>query len=256
LTGVKRAAANVNRQTSKVSLDVVAEVDRRLKQAFGIPRNRERDAVSQLVATILSQATTDTQTARSFENLRRRFPTWDQVRDAPTAEIARQIKSSGLSRQKAPRIKAALQHITRERGQIELDFLNELPPEDSYRWLTHLKGVGPKTACIVLLFTFHKPLFPIDTHIHRITQRLGWIPHAASAEKAHKILRPLIPPRAHFRLHVNLIRLGREICRAQMPRCEICPLTDLCAYYQEMRSRTRYTGVSPGSKSWGSGVKM
>jgi endonuclease-3 len=180
---------------------------------------------------MLSQATTDLQTARSFERLRRRFPTWDQVRDAPVRLIAEQIRGSGLSNQKAPRIKAALEDITRARGEIELDFLKAMPVAESYRWLMQIQGVGPKTACIVLLFTFQKPLFPVDTHIHRIAKRLGWIPDKASAENAHEILQPLIPRKAHYRLHVNLIRFGREICVARMPRCEICPLTDLCEYY-------------------------
>jgi endonuclease-3 len=200
---------------------------------YGEPRGRGRDPVSQLIATMLSQATTDTQTARSFENLRRRFPTWEEVRDAPAAEIAKQIKGSGLSKQKAPRIKSALQHITRERGKIELNFLKRMPDEEAYRWLTRIKGVGSKTASIVLLFAFHRPLFPVDTHIHRITRRLGWVPQNASADKAHGILQPLIPDEAHYRLHVNLIRFGREICIARLPRCEVCPLTDLCEYYQD-----------------------
>lgn len=219
---------------SQLSTQVLVEVDARLRAVFGSPRSRDRDAVSQLVGTILSQATTDTQTARSFEQLRQRFPTWEQVRDAPSSEIAKQIRSSGLSRQKAPRIKAALQQIYRERGEIELEFLKDMPVADAYRWLVHLNGVGPKTASIVLLFTFRKPFFPVDTHIHRIARRLGWAPSNASAEKVHQLLQPLIPPRAHYRLHVNLIRHGREICIARLPRCEICPLTDLCEYYAVM----------------------
>jgi endonuclease-3 len=202
---------------------------------YGEPRRRGRDAVSQLVGTMLSQATTDTQTARSFESLRRRFPTWELVRDAPVSEIAKQIRASGLSRQKAPRIKAALQYITRKRGKIELNFLKRLPDEEAYGWLTQIKGVGSKTASIVLLFVFHKPLFPVDTHIHRITRRLGWVPQKASADRAHEILQPLIPEEAGYRLHVNLIRFGREICLARAPRCEVCPLTDLCEYYQERK---------------------
>jgi endonuclease III len=213
----------------------IRKVDARLCKIYGEPRGRGRDPVSQLIITMLSQATTDTQTARSFETLRRRFPTWEQVRDAPVSEIAKQIKASGLSKQKAPRLKAALRYITRERGKIELNFLRRMPEDQAYRWLRHMKGVGSKTASIVLLFAFQKPLFPVDTHIHRITRRLGWVPQNASAEKAHEILQPLIPDQAHYRLHVNLIRLGREICIARAPRCEVCPLTDLCEYYQEQR---------------------
>ena len=187
---------------------------------------------------MLSQATTDTQTARSFETLRRRFPTWEQVRDAPAAEIAKQIRASGLSKQKAPRIKSALKYITRERGKIELNFLKRMADEEAYRWLTHIKGVGSKTASIVLLFAFHRPLFPVDTHIHRITRRLGWVPQKANPDKVHEILQPLVPDKVHYRLHVNLIRFGREICIARAPRCEVCPLTDLCEYYQERRKDT------------------
>jgi endonuclease-3 len=225
-----------------VSTPEIAEVDQRLTRIFGVPRRRGRDPVAQLVGTMLSQATTDVQTARSFDNLRRRFPTWEQVRDAPAAQIAREIRGSGLARQKAPRIKAALKHITRERGKLDLDFLNDLPVEQAYRWLMHIHGVGPKTASIVMLFTFRKPFFPVDTHIHRITRRLGWIPPNASADKAHEILQPLIPQGAHFRLHVNLIRFGREICVARVPKCEICPLTDMCEYYRQMHPDTSQLG--------------
>ncbi len=224
----------------------ISIVDSRLRKIYGTPRRRGRDPVGQLIGTILSQATTDTQTARSYENLTRRFPTWAQVRDAPTGAIAREIRSSGLSLQKAPWIRAALRDITRARGRIELDFLKEMPAQDAKKWLMQIAGVGPKTASIVLLFAFQKPLFPVDTHINRIARRLGWVPVNASPEKTHEILEPLIPERAHYRLHVNLIRFGREICIARTPRCEICPLTDLCLYYKE--SRAARTGAKKRGK--------
>ncbi|MEP7198448.1 MAG: endonuclease III [Chloroflexota bacterium] len=212
----------------------IAAVDARLTRMFGAPRRRTSDPIAELVTTILSQATTDAQTARSFDALRRRFPTWEQVRDARSSEIATIIHGSGLSRQKAPRIKRALQHITRERGRIELDFLKRLSVTEAREWLMQMEGVGRKTASIVLLFAFNRAVFPVDTHVHRVTTRLGWIPAKASAEKAHDLLEPLIPPKMHYRLHVNLIQLGREICQARTPRCAICPLTDLCAYYQSV----------------------
>ncbi len=210
----------------------ILEVDRRLKRRFGEPKRERNDAVSQLVGTMLSQATTDVQTARSFAELRRRFPTWEQVRDAPASQIAQAIRSSGLSKQKAPRIKRALQYITKERGKIDLDFLKKMPVVEAKKWLTQIDGVGPKTASIVLLFTFQQPLFPVDTHVHRVTRRLGWIPGKASAEQAHEILTAAVPPELHYRLHLNLIQLGRQVCDARKPKCEICPLTDLCHYYQ------------------------
>lgn len=211
----------------------IRKVDARLIKIYGEPGRRRRDPVAQLVVTMLSQATTDTQTARSFENLRRRFRTWEEVRYAPAREIAKEIKASGLSRQKAPRIKAALQFISRERGKIELAFLKRMPDEEAFRWLTQIKGVGAKTASIVLLFALQRPFFPVDTHVHRVTRRLGWVPPNASADKAHEILQPLVPADLDYRLHLNLIRLGREICLARQPRCEVCPLTDLCEYYRQ-----------------------
>lgn len=209
----------------------IQKVDIRLKRLFGEPRKRNRDPVSQLVVTVLSQATTDVQTERSFEELRRRFQTWEKVRDARASEIAKAIRASGLSKQKAPRIKRALQQITRERGRIELGFLKKMPAEEAFRWLTSIKGVGSKTASIVLLFCFEKAFFPVDTHIHRVTKRLGWVPHNATADKAHAILGASIPAKMHYRLHLNLIQLGRQICQARKPRCDVCPLTDLCEYY-------------------------
>jgi endonuclease-3 len=212
----------------------IRRVDTRLRKMYGEPRRRHRDAVSQLVITMLSQATTDTQTDRSFQALRRRFPTWEQVRDAPASEIARAIHSSCLARQKASRLKAALQHITRARGRIDLNFLRRMPVDAAQRWLMQIRGVGPKTASIVLLFTFDQPLFPVDTHIFRVTKRLGWIPAHTTAEKAHPILAALIPPRLYYRLHLNLIQHGRQICHARKPRCEICPLTDVCLYYRRI----------------------
>ncbi len=180
---------------------------------------------------MLSQATTDVQTDRSFGELRRRFPTWEKVRDARTSGIAHAIRASGLSKQKAPRIKKALEQITRERGRIELRFLKKMPAEEAFRWLMSIKGVGSKTASIVLLFCFDKAFFPVDTHIHRVTKRLGWIPHNATADKAHAILGTDVPAKLHYRLHLNLIQLGRQICQARAPRCSVCPVTDLCEYY-------------------------
>ncbi len=220
----------------------IAAVDARLRAAYGSPRRRRADPVSELVGTILSQATTDTQTARSFDALRRRFPAWEQVRAAPSAAIARQIRSSGLSRQKAPRIKRALAAIARERGRIELDFLGWMPLDAARNWLLALDGVGPKTASIVLLFALGKPAFPVDTHVSRVTRRLGWAPPKASAEQVHRLLEPLVPPRAHYRLHINLIRHGRAVCKASRPRCDACTLLDMCDYGRAARRNRNSDG--------------
>ncbi|RIK30982.1 MAG: Fe-S cluster assembly protein HesB [Chloroflexi bacterium] len=156
-------------------------------------------------------------------------------RDARVSEIARVIRSAGLANEKARYIKHALQYIERERGAINLDFLNDLSERDARKWLMQMEGVGPKTASIVLLFAQKRNVFPVDTHVHRVTRRLGWIDEKTSAEQAHQILEGLIPPQRYYAMHINLIRLGREICHARNPRCEICPLKDLCKYYRQSR---------------------
>jgi len=211
------------------------EIHRRLSRAYGDqPRRPHLDPVSELVCTIISQNTNDTLRDRAFKRLRRRFPTWEQVRDAPVEEIAEAIRVAGLGEQKAIRIKEALQHITRERGELDLNFLQEMPIEEAKRWLTAMKGVGPKTAAIILLFSLGQPAFPVDTHVHRVTGRLGLIGPKVSANDAHDVLEELVPPEAYYAFHLNLIRHGREVCRARKPRCELCPLRDLCEYYQSV----------------------
>ncbi|MFQ6057736.1 MAG: endonuclease III domain-containing protein [Anaerolineae bacterium] len=183
-----------------------------------------------MVSTILSQNTNDALRDRAFGRLRGRFPTWEQVREAPVGEIAEAIQVAGLGQQKAARIKRALQRITEERDELSLDFLREMEVEEAKQWLTSIKGIGPKTAAITLLFALDMPAFPVDTHVHRVTKRLGVIPPNASREKAHEILEALMPPETYYAFHLNLIRHGRQVCKAPTPRCEICVLKDLCNY--------------------------
>lgn len=210
--------------------------DKILVRVFGNPQLEGGDAVEVLVGCILSQATTDAQSDAAYDALISKYPTWAKLRDARVSDIARVIKASGLANEKARYIKHALQFIERERGAINLDFLNEMSERDARKWLMQMEGIGPKTASIVLLFAQKRNVFPVDTHVHRTTRRLGWIADGTSAEQAHELLEALIPSRRYYALHINLIRLGREICRAQMPRCEICPLKGLCdAYAQAMR---------------------
>lgn len=206
---------------------------RQLVAGYGEPKRKpRRDALAQLIATILSQNTTDVNTARAFENLRAQFPTWEAVRDAPTRAVVRAIRSAGLANTKAPRIQAILRQLSKERDELSLDFLCALPVEEARAYLLRLKGVGPKTASIVLLFTFGKPAFPVDTHIFRVTKRLGWISPRATREQAHTILESLVPPEIYYPLHLNLIAHGRAVCKAQRPRCRICVLRRMCRYYR------------------------
>ncbi len=203
--------------------------------------------VDELVSTILSQNTNDTNRDRAFETLRARFPTWEEVRDAPQEEVIEAIRSAGLANQKGPRIQHALSEISDQRGEISLDFLEELSPEEASNWLMQFKGVGPKTAAIVLLFSLGKPAFPVDTHIHRVSGRIGLRPSQMNADKAHEHLANLFPPKTYYAAHLNIIRLGREICQARRPNCAICPLQDLCDYYAttQLQNETPMGNTSP-----------
>jgi len=204
----------------------------RLCEAYGEPSGvRDLDPVSELVSTILSQNTNDRLRDQAYRALRERFPTWEQVRDAPQDEVISAIQIAGLGQTKGPHIQSALRHITHERGTLELEFLRGLAVDEAKAWLTAMKGVGPKTAAIVLLFSLDMPAFPVDTHIHRVSRRLGLVPQTASREKAHQLLEKLMPRETYYAFHLNLIRHGREVCGARRPHCESCVLHDLCRYY-------------------------
>ncbi|NWG17462.1 MAG: endonuclease III [Chloroflexi bacterium] len=206
-----------------------------LHEVFGYPDWRPSlPPVDELVSCILSQSTSDTNSGRAFDALKARYPTWEAVRDAPLPELVRTIRSAGLANQKAPRIQAALRVIEAERGAIELDFLNDLPLEEAKAWLMRLNGVGPKTAAIVLCFAFNRPAFPVDTHIHRVGQRIGFLPEGISADAAHPVMEAIVPPDAYYAFHLNLIWHGREICHARAPQCERCPIAAFCDYYQRL----------------------
>ena len=212
-----------------------AKIAQILVETYGYPTWRAHlPPVDELVSTILSQSTTDTNRDMAFDALKARFPSWEEARDAPLSDVIAAIRSAGLSNQKGPRIQAALRMITLQRGEITLDFLTEMTVDEAKTWLTQLDGVGPKTAAIILLFAFGKPAFPVDTHVHRVTQRLGLIGAKTSAERAHDELETIIPPEDYYPAHLNLIRHGREVCHARRPRCEMCPLTAHCDYYHHM----------------------
>jgi endonuclease-3 len=208
------------------------EVHRRLLSAYGEPTWRPHlDPVSELVSTILSQNTNDLNRDLAYGRLRERLPTWEQVRDAEPDLVIAAIRSAGLANQKGPRIQAALRIISQERGELSLDFMGDWPVDRAKAWLSSIKGVGPKTAAIVLLFALGRPAFPVDTHIHRVTGRLGLI-GPVSREKAHDELEALLPAEAYYAFHLNVIRHGRQVCASRRPRCQACVLRDLCHYYE------------------------
>lgn len=207
-----------------------------LLERYGEPRWTKLDGVSELVATILSQNTNDGNRDLAYSRLRTRFSSWEAVRDADPQAVIEAIRPAGLANQKGPRIQAALRRITEARGKLELDFLAELPLQEAREWLLSLGGVGMKTASIVLLFCYGHPAFPVDTHVHRVTGRLGLRPERMNADQTHLYMEALCPPGAHGALHLNLIRLGREVCQARKPECPRCPLEPLCAYAQQRAS--------------------
>ena len=210
----------------------------RLMAFYGRPEWRDPlPPLDELVSTILSQNTNDRNRDLAYQSLRRSFPTWEQVRDADPSAVVEAIRIAGLANQKGPRIQAVLRQITEERGELDLDFLADLSVEEAHAWLTRFKGVGPKTAAIVLVFSLDKPAFPVDTHIYRVSGRIGLRPEKMSVEEAHTHLASLFPPTDYGPAHLNLIRLGREICHARKPDCEACPLKAFCHYYAALAGR-------------------
>jgi endonuclease-3 len=207
------------------------EIHQRLLCFYGEPEWRNPlPPVDELVSTILSQNTNDVNRDKAFNSLRERFPTWEEVRDAPTQEIIEAVRIAGLANQKGPRLQNVLRQITEERGELDLNFLKEWPPEEVREWLVRFKGVGPKTAAIVMQFSLDMPGFPVDTHVYRVTGRLGLRPDKMTVEKAHIHLAALFPPETYSTAHLNIIRLGREICHARKPECPACPLRGVCPY--------------------------
>jgi endonuclease-3 len=194
--------------------------------------------VDELVSTILSQNTSDTNRDKGFFALKERYTDWESVMTAPVETITEIIRPSGLANQKAPRIQSALKYIYDQQGHITLDFLKTLSIPEAKQWLTAINGIGPKTAAIILLFSMNIPAFPVDTHVHRVTQRIGFIPQTMNADKAHDELEQIIPPEDYYPAHLNIIRHGREICKARKPLCNQCFLTQHCRYYQNLSKGT------------------
>ena len=203
-----------------------------LKEEYGTPRWQPNyDPLSVLVQTILSQNTSDTNSSGAFASLLSSFESWENVAAADIYAIERVIKSGGLGRVKAVRIKQALAEIKRKRGQLTLDFLSQFSLSEAVDWLEQLPGVGLKTASCVLLFALGVPALPVDTHILRVTRRLGLINSKASLEQAHRLLGEMVPQQDVYPFHVLLIKHGREVCRAQRPLCIQCVLKEICPAY-------------------------
>lgn len=209
------------------------EVTNRLTRQFGELPFSDKDPMSQLVDIILSHRTRDEQTAAAWENLLKRFGSWEGVRDAPTEQVQEAIVNVNWPEIKAPRLQKIMREITAERGNLDLNFLCELPLEEAMAWLNRFDGVGPKTTACVLLFSCRMPILPVDVHVHRTSMRIGLIGKKVTPDAAHELLQALLPrdARVIYNFHKGLLRLGQRICVYDKPRCNRCVLTDLCDYY-------------------------
>ena len=206
-----------------------------LERTYGVPENRRaRDPLDMLIQIILSQATSDTNSHRTFSALKKRFPTWDGALRARESTIAECIRAGGLANQKAAVIKSVLGQIKREHGTLDLSFLHDLRDEEAARYLSQFRGIGPKTVACTLLFACRKEVFPLDTHIFRVLRRMGLIPQKCTDARAHEIMNGLVPEGKFYSFHVNLIRHGRALCRPREPLCERCPVVEYCDYGQQM----------------------
>jgi endonuclease III len=208
----------------------IREIVKRLEKRFGpLEPPRRWDPLEELVLTVLSQNTSDVNSDRAFAAMRARYPSWEELAEARPEDLADAIKPGGLANIKAPRILSILHEIReREGGSLDLSWMREAPDRPVRDYLLSLPGVGPKTAACVLAFSLGRPALPVDTHVHRVSRRLGLIDDRTDAAAAHEVLERLVPARLRVKMHVGLIRLGRTICRAGRPSCEICPLQDLC----------------------------
>lgn len=202
-----------------------------LENTFGEPKLPPKsDPLAMLIEVILSQATTDANSRRTYQNLRKRFKNWENVLAANGREVADAIRLGGLANQKTNVIKDLLQKLKETRSTLSLKFIEKMPDEEARDFLQNFRGIGPKTVACTLLFACHKEVFPLDTHIFRVFKRMGILPERITDTKAHRFLDELVPKGKFYSLHVNLIRLGRKICRPREPLCEQCPLIEYCDY--------------------------
>jgi endonuclease III len=227
----------------------VREIHRRLARRFGpLDPPRRWDPVEELVYTVLSQNTSDVNSGRAFAALKERFPTWDELARARPAQVAATIRPGGLANIKAPRILAIVREIRHRDGTVNLDWMHEASDREVADYLLSLPGVGPKTAACVLAFSLQRPALPVDTHVHRVAGRLGFLPPGTSAAAAHAIMEGLVPPELRVTMHVGMIRLGRQICRPGRPLCETCPLAGLCPTAPIVLGRATIAGAKRRSR--------
>lgn len=206
-----------------------------LEARYGRKEMKRHDGMDELVSCILSQSTTDANRDRAFDALKRMYPRWEDVHHAPLDELIETVKPAGLANSKAPNIQGSLAMIFEQRGDYNIDFLETMPVDEAKAWLQTLPGVGPKTAAIVLCFGYNKAAFPVDTHVHRVGKRIGFLEQKVSANAAHEQMEAIVPPSEYYAFHLQLIYHGRDLCDARKPLCSECPIKQFCDYYEASR---------------------
>jgi len=214
----------------------IARIVVALEDKFGIPqRKSNHDPLSNLILTVLSQNTNDKNRDQAYQRLKERFPTWEGIMKADVKKIEEAIRPGGLAKQKSERIQSILKWIHQEYGNLNLNALCNMIPEEAIEKFCQLKGIGVKTISVVLMFSCGVDIFPVDTHVHRICRLLGLVPNNASAEKTFWLMQPFVPEGKSFSLHMNFLKLGRTICLARKPRCKQCPINQYCDYYRSVQ---------------------
>jgi endonuclease-3 len=224
-----------------------ASIVARLERTLGTPRQSRRlpGPLEMLIATLLSQNTNDQNSHRAWQLLRQKFPRWELVLAAPVSRIASAIKVGGMKNQKAERIRGILRRLKIERGALSLRFLAHMKNEEALEYLRSFKGIGTKTAACVLVFSLGRDVFPVDTHVHRLCNRLGLV-DTSTPDETFETMQPLVPSGKAYSFHTNLIRFGRSVCKAQRPRCGGCPLFDVCVFPKK-QSFAKRLAVMPHS---------
>ena len=222
--------AKVDRFDSrKAKYTAIAEA---LTQVYGeLDWSRNQDGMDELVSCILSQSTNDTNRDRAFARLKSHYESWEAVRISDLDELVEVIRPAGLANQKAPRIQDVLAAIYQKAGEYSIDFLDQMSIDVAKDWLVSLKGIGPKTAAIVLCFAYGRPAFPVDTHIYRVSKRIGFLPEKLSANDAHPVMEAMVPATDYYQFHIQLIQHGRDTCHARKPSCELCCISAHCDYF-------------------------
>ncbi|MEN3038610.1 MAG: endonuclease III [Candidatus Kryptonium sp.] len=205
------------------------KIFKEIEKLFKVEQRENSNPLDILIATILSQNTNDINSHRAYRNLKEKFSDFDSILNADVKEIEKVIKVGGLAHQKAKRIKKLLLELKEKHGNFDLSFLKDLSVDEGLKFLTSFDGVGLKTASCVLLFGFNKDVFPVDTHIHRILNRVG-IVKTRTPDETFLTVQKLIPQGLAYQLHTGLIKFGRAICKAQNPLCGICPIYKICGF--------------------------